>query len=66
MSKNIQETVVFETWKHLLRSTIDTPNRRQIKHNKGCSKFVRTFNSLMASLKYSKSDFKVPWLGKPV
>ena len=31
-----------------------------------CSNFVRTFDSLMASLTYSRSDFKVPWLGKPV
>ena len=65
MSKNSRETVVFETWKHLLRSTTDTPNRRRIKH-KSCSNFERTFDSLMASLIYLKSDFKVPWLGKPV
>ena len=46
MSKNIRETVVFETWKRLLRSTTDTPNRRRIKHNKRCSNIVRTFDSL--------------------
>ena len=66
MSKNIRETVVFEFWKRLLRSTTDTLSRRQIKDNKSCSNFVRTFDSLMATLTYSKSDFKVPWLGKPV
>ena len=35
-------------------------------NNKIFSNFVRTFDSLMASLTYSKSDFKVPWLDKPV
>ena len=60
MPKNIRETVVFETWKHLLRSTTDTPNRKRINHNKSCSNFVRTFDSLMVSSTYLKSDFKIP------
>ena len=60
MSKNIRETVVFETWKRLLRSTTDSPNRRRIKHNKCYSNVVRTFDFLMESSTYSKSDFKIP------